>query len=510
MSQSQSHQTALRQAPKKMLISTMIQASDSELQQLINQEVQDNVALELVDPADADYSERHTDADTDDYGAADDYSASGNDTAEDGALSDDERGDKVTIENADDEPVNTSSNAGNSDDDGFNPITTAQNQLSFRDDLKQQIDMLQITTDERYLAHYIIDCLDDDGYLRRPLAELVDDLEFNQRYTTTEEDLEAVLVEIVQEELEPSGVGARDLRECMLLQLLSHKATAAAQLAYRIVNEAFDVLLAKNYDVLVRKFDIANHQDLVDALHVIRHLSPKPGNLQPEADNSDEARTKAVHPDFIIRNEENGYFEVTINDSLVSRVRISPDQQAFYDELQQKVDKKSGNASEQRANRDGLKFMRSNIQSGLDFIDALQQRHATMLAVMQAIIQLQRAYFLTGQIETLHPMTLQDVADNCQYDMTTVSRVTSSKYADTEFGIIALKDLFSNAVGDVAQSTVIDVLRQVIEDEDKQHPLTDEALAAEMKRRGYDIARRTVVKYRELLKIPVARLRREA
>jgi RNA polymerase sigma-54 factor len=340
-----------------------------------------------------------------------------------------------------------------------------------------------------------------------------------QHYETTVEDLEAVLVEIVQQELEPSGIGARDLRECLLLQLEARKATPSTLLAYDIVSQKFDDLSKKRYDRIEQDLNISTHAELVDALRVIRHLNPKPGDMQPSTAKTDELKIQQIRPDFIVRNED-GQLVVTLNDGHVPQVRISADYEKLYDELQKSIEGKNEAPGEGSAvarnkeaianDRDGVKFLRENIQSGRAFIEALEQRRNTLMDVMQTIVDIQRAYFFTGLTETLKPMTLQDVADRCHYDISTISRVSNSKYVDTEFGIVLVKNLFTNAVAESNQSAVIEALKHIIDEEDKHHPLTDEALAQELGKQGYPIARRTVVKYRESLGYPVARLRKEA
>ena len=476
--------------PLILLKSKLVQASGDDLEQLINEKLQENVALEAVDQPDALFSGSERDEggefDVDDEG--------------DTSISDSERGDIVAFDNDDDEPVNTSSNQS-ADDEDFNPIDNATNADTFRDDLKKQIEVLDITLEERYLASYIIDCLDENGYLRRPLVELVEDLEMTQHYETTVEDLEAVLVEIVQQELDPSGIGARDLRECMLLQLEERKATPANRLAYEIVSQKFDDLSNKRYDRIEQDLNIPTHAELVDALHVIRHLNPKPGGMQPSTAKTDDLKAQQIRPDFIIRNED-GQLIVTLNDGHVPQVRISEDYEKLYGELQENNDDKAA--------REGVRFLRENIQNARSFIEALEQRRNTLMDVMQTIVSMQRAYFLTGLVETLKPMTLLDVADRCHYDISTISRVSNSKYVDTEFGIVLVKDLFTNAVADSNQSAIIQALKTIIDNEDKCHPMTDEALAEELNKQGNKIARRTVVKYRESLGYPVARLRKEA
>ncbi len=505
MAQKQQTGQRLRQSPAKMLLSTMIQSSDLELEQMIRRETESNVALEMVDPREEGYDR----GEADDYAAGEgsddayDYPASDPAAADaDGALSDAERGDKIEIERDDDDVIDTSSVQQASDEtDGRDIFANTMSEQTFRDDLKQQIDVLPISDEERFLAHYLIDCLEDDGYLRRPLDELVDDLEFAQHHTTTEEDLEAVLVEIVQEELEPTGIGARDLRECLLLQAQELKATPANRMAYMVLDLAFDDLVEKHYDSIQERFGITNHRAWVDVMHAIRRLNPKPGNMQPVTSKSADAIKERIRPDFFVRNEE-GQLVVTLNDGQLPEVRISAEEQSLLDSLQSEPSGGTPHPSAaDQERKEGVRFMQQSIQRAQTFIDCIAQRRTTLLSVMQTLVSLQRAYFLTGQVETLRPMTLEDVERACGYDKSTISRVTSAKYADTEFGIIALKSLFSNAVGDTTQTAIIDALREVIEAEDKRHPLTDEALMAQLKKQGYDISRRTVAKYRMILGI---------
>lgn len=509
-SQSISVTQRLRQSPQQYLISTMIESTADELVQLINRETEKNVALESDDPREVSLDDPiapTSEESPSDAGQKDDPGTVLDEGDE--LQNQAKEADQPTFDNDDDTPSDRGG-VPSSDDNDYDPGASAVTEDTFRDDLKHQIEVLDISREETYLAEYIIDSLEDDGYLRRPLIELVDDLEFSQHHTTTEEDLEAVLVEIVQQELEPSGIGARDLRECMLLQLEAKKATPATRLAYEVVRQAFDDLAANRWDRIEEGFGIQNHSLLVDARRVIRHLNPKPGNMEPATPKSSAHRVQQVRPDFIVRNED-GQLVVWLNDGQVPQVRISNEKEQLLDKYQRKAEAKlqAGKRAEADEAREGARFLREAIQSGNLFIDALQQRRNTLLSVMQTIVQLQRAYFTTGLIETLQPMTLDDVASRCQYDVSTISRVSNSKYIDTEFGIIAVKDLFTNEVAGSNQAAVIEALRKIIEGEDKQHPFTDDALAAELAKVDYKIARRTVMKYREILGFPVARLRKE-
>ncbi len=515
--------TVQRTVPQQIMLSTMVQATADELVTLINDEVEKNFVLEADDP-------REVSMDNDyETGADMQPESDTNDAPEESVTAEEPepaRQDSVKDEDAffeyDDDSPSDRIGHRDPDDDDFVPGANAESESSFRDDLKQQVDMLEVSEEERYLAHYIIDSLDDDGYLRRPLEELVDDLEFTQHHTTTEEDLEAVLVEIVQEELDPSGIGARDLRECLLLQLQERKATPATRLAYAIVDQAFDDLAQKRYDRLQEGFGIKSHQLLVDAMRVIRHLNPKPGNMQPVTAKPSLQKVHQVRPDFTVRNE-NGTLVVTLNDGRMPQVRISEEQQQLLTSLQKKLQGQKEN-KELQQDQQAVQLLKENIEQGNLFIDTLRQRRVTLMRVMETIVQMQQSYFLTGQLETLRPMVLQDVADRSGYDITTVSRVSNSKFVDTDFGILSIKELFTTGIkvkkeGDtdeanpesalISNAAIMEVLRELIEGEDKQHPLTDEKLAQLMQEQGYSIARRTVVKYRERLGLPVARMRKE-
>ena len=495
----------LRQAPSQMLLSKMVESTSDDLLQLINEEVEKNFTLETSDDREPSMDTPSDGEDLRSDGSEDDAQTD----AEEMQRQDSAKDEDPFFEYDDDSPSDRIGHS--SPDEDFSPGSNAVSEESFREDLKDQISMLDITDEERYLANYIIDSIDDDGYLHRPLSELVDDLEFTQNHPTTEEDLEAVLVEIVQEELEPSGIGARNLRECLMLQLLDRKATPATRLAYAIVDQAFDDLTLKHYDRLQEGFGVDRYT-LVDAIRVIRHLNPKPGNMKSTTSKSAEARVSQVRPDFIVRNED-GTLVVTLNDGHLPQVRISPDQEQLLNDLQQKLQANSTGKSVEEE-RQAVQLLRDNIRSGSMFIDALRQRRITLVQVMQCIVQMQRAYFLTGQIETLRPMVLQDVAERCNYDISTISRVSNSKYVDTDFGIIAIKDLFTTGISDaddnlVSNVAVMETLRDIIMAEDKHAPLTDEKLAAILKEQGFPIARRTVMKYREKLGFPVARMRKE-
>lgn len=495
-----------RQLPQQYLVASMLEATDDELLRMIREEEEKNITLEVGDPADG--SDPADDNDPDGGDTSDDTVPG---EAEAAAEAPAEQDDPVSLYEYDDDSPSDRIGAhyNDDDDDAAVPGSNTQVEVTFREDLKRQIEELDITREQQYLAFYIIDSLDDTGYLTIGLQELADELELSANHPTTVEDLEEVLVEIIQQELDPPGIGARDLRECMLLQLLDRKGTPATRIAYMIVDKAFDDLAQKRYDRLQEKFGIG-HQTLVDCLRVIRTLQPKPGGLDVTSgsQNVRPAKTSSstihVRPAFIVTHpetdtEHDDSLVVTLNEGRMPEVRISAEQEAMLETV-----------SEPKA----VKFLKDNISSARSFIDALQQRRVTLMHVMQAIVGEQRKYFLTGDAEMLRPMQMSDIADKCGCDVSTVSRVVSSKYVQTDYGIVLLKDLFRNAASseqgeEVSTAAVDAAIKELIDGEDKHKPLTDEALAKQLSDRGFNIARRTVMKYRERMGYPVARLRKE-
>lgn len=505
MAQVQTTSIRQHQSPQQYLISTMIQSTTDELLQLINQEVEKNVALEAVDPREVSLDAPAAEPGGEEDSFGDDGNTEPSATELPAPASDT---DSVSYFEYDDDSPSDQIGTRRADADDFTPGQNTATEDSFREDLKHQVDELDITAEEAYLAHYIIDSLDENGYMSRPLAELVDDLEFTQRHLTTEEDLEAVLVEIVQAELEPSGIGARNLQECMLLQLQEQKGPVA-RLAYLIVQEAFQSIADNRWDRIEQAFGITNHQVLVDIRRKIHHLNPKPGDMQHVAVKSTAARIQQVIPDFTVLNED-GQLVVYLKDEHIPVVRVSDDSTRELELIKGQVEEKlkSGNKASADEKQEGVRYLRDAIQDARTFIDALNQRRRTLVEVMQVIVNMQRAYFITGQTETLVPMKLQDVADRCQYDISTISRVSNSKYVQTEFGVFPIKDLFQSAIDDTNQRAMLEALEAIIQAEDKLNPLTDDALVTVMKQQGYTLARRTVAKYRDMLGYPTARLRK--
>ena len=370
---------------------------------------------------------------------------------------------------------------------------------SFHDTLVSQLSLSVMDDHEFMVAQQILGSLDDDGYLRRPINALVDDLAFSQNINTTEEEVEHLL-EVIQN-FDPAGVGARSLQECLLLQLkrkdIQHK---PIKIAIEIVRDYLDEFTKKHYDKLEKSLNISS-EELREAIQEILRLNPKPGNSY--ADNNKQLQ---VIPDFIITKNDN-YLLLTLNSKNAPELRVSRSYQEMfqtYDQASQK-DKKM---------KEAVQFVKQKLDSAKWFIDAIKQRQQTLIKTMNAIMNFQYDYFLTGDDRKLRPMILKDIADQVQMDISTVSSVANSKYVQTEFGTFLLKAFFSEGIQtdsgeEVSNREVKKILEECISGEDKRKPLADERLAEILKERGYNIARRTVAKYREQLNIPVARLRKE-
>jgi RNA polymerase sigma-54 factor len=370
---------------------------------------------------------------------------------------------------------------------------------SFHEMLQVQLSLCVMGDHEFMVAQQILGSLDDDGYLRRPIIALVDDLAFSQNIFTNEAEI-LHLLEIIQS-FDPEGVGARDLQECLLLQLKrKNQNPISIKLATTIVRDYLDEFTKKHYDKLERSLGISS-EELKSAINEILKLNPKPGNSF--ADNSKQLQ---VIPDFII-NKNDQYLLLTLNSKNAPELRVS----RSYQEMFQTYDKA---VQKDKKMKEAVQFVKQKLDSAKWFIDAIKQRQQTLIKTMNAIMNFQYDYFLTGDDRKLRPMILKDIADQVQMDISTVSRVANSKYVQTEFGTFLLKSFFSEGIQtesgeEVSNREVKKILEECIGNEDKHHPLADEKLAEILKENGYNIARRTVAKYREQLNIPVARLRKE-
>ncbi len=368
----------------------------------------------------------------------------------------------------------------------------------FHSQLEEQLGLRELTEKQFSIGLYLIGCIDEDGYIRRDLDLIVDDLAFSQNIQVTKEELEEVLKTI--QEFDPAGVGARTLQECLLIQLERKPIKAKeTQLAIEVVKTMMDEFSKKHYDKIIRKLNIED-DDLKEVIAEITHLNPRPGNS--EGDN--KGQMSEVVPDFNI-SVVDGLPELSINQRNLPELKISND----YIEMLKEYSR-----AKEKSIKEASSFVKGKIESAQWFIEALQQRHQTMLVSMHAIMEYQQEYFSTGDESKIKPMILKDIADKVGLDISTVSRVANSKYVQTPYGTFLLKTFFSESLStdggeEVSTREVKKILQECIANEDKKKPLTDDALCEILREKKYNIARRTVAKYREQLDIPVARMRKE-
>jgi RNA polymerase sigma-54 factor len=375
---------------------------------------------------------------------------------------------------------------------------------SFLESLENQIDLLSLSEKERIIAEQLVGSLDDDGYLRRDLRSVADSVAFNTGLMTTNEEVHSVLHQIQQ--IDPPGIGARDLRECLLLQLeRKNSKTPGRSIAKRILEEEWESFEKKHFDKVLRRLNI-NDEQLREAYECILLLDPKPGLISDDSTQNDY-----VIPDFEVYfrptgdNTEQGEFEISLNRKNMPALRISPSYKQMWQDLQQKKGDDPGS-------KETKSFIRSKIESAKSFMDALEQRKHTLMNVMKTIVALQETFFRNGT--TLKPMILRDIAERVNMDISTISRIVNGKYVQTSFGVFELKYFFNESVetedGEGASNRdVKNLVELLIQQEDKSKPLSDDALASEIQKRGFHIARRTVTKYREQMNLPVARMRRQ-
>lgn len=467
----------LKLTPQQMLVQKLLQLPVASLDQRIKEEIENNPALEeAVENEWEGKEEQEADDITRDGDALDDASE--------------------FMEESDEYVPAYKYADNNSDGEERYEIPVAAT-ASFQDSLKQQLGLRDLKERQLMLSEYIIGNIDDDGYLRRDLYSIANDITFLQNIKTDENEL-IPLLEIIQE-LDPPGVGARDLRECLLIQLKRKaRKPAPVKLAMEILEKAFDEFTHKNYD-RIKEVVNADEKNVKAAIAEIVKLDPKPG----EAFSEEEGNAVAVVPDFVLEIADNKP-EVVLNNSVSTKVRLSP---VYINMIEDKSKK-------DKMQREAASFARQRMDSAKSFLGALKLREETMVKVMQAILNYQADYFMDGDESMLRPMLLKDIAKATGLDISTVSRVVNSKYIQTGFGTLLLKNLFSESFTkesgeEVSVKEVKNLVKELIEHEDKAHPLNDETLVEMLEQKGYHIARRTVAKYREQLSIPIARMRKE-
>lgn len=372
---------------------------------------------------------------------------------------------------------------------------------SFQEFLTDQLRLKNLSVENYRIGEYLIGNMDEDGYMRRELSAVADDLAFQYGMDIPVSEIRAVLDVI--KEMDPPGVGAADLQECLLLQLERKDNTFDRKCAYTILKDYFDAFSKKQFDKILKGMDITE-EDLKAAIREITQLNPRPGSAW---ESNLETKMAQIVPDFYVE-AINGELFFSMQEGNVPELRVSPE----YGEMLKDYSKKSSKQSAEK--RDALMFVKQKIDSAKWFIDAIKQRNTTLRKTMLAIIDIQHDFFLSGEESDLKPMILKDVAELCGYDISTISRVSNSKYVQTNYGVYPLKYFFSEAMvntegEEVSTREIKAILAACINEEDKSKPLTDDALVTELKNKGYDVARRTVAKYRDQLNIPIARLRKE-
>lgn len=472
-------------SPQQIQLMKLIQLPTQAFEQRISQEIEENPALEGgkedSNEFDDDFSNEEFDND----------SVEGNEVIEteiniDEYLSDDETPNyKLSVNNY-------------SPDDEEKKIPYASG-TSFNQYLLQQLNTYHFNEEEKEIAHFLVGSVDEGGYIRRDILDIVDDLAFTQNIFTSEEKV-VEIIKIVQN-LDPAGVGAKNLQECLLIQLKRKNSTEATSLAIKLIEDSFDQFSKKHYNKILSKHSVTENH-LRAAIHEIEILNPKPGG-------SYAGNTKIIEhvvPDFTIRIQD-GDLQLTLNGRNAPDLHVSKD----YSEMLKgfKVTKQKT-----KSQKDAVLFIKQKLDAAKWFIDAIKQRQQTLFITMNAIMHHQKEYFLTGDEQKLKPMILKNIADEIAMDVSTVSRVANSKYVDTPYGTKLIKEFFSESMKndkgeDVSTREIKNILENIILEEDKKKPYTDDKLAEILKNKGYPIARRTIAKYREQLEVPVARLRKK-
>ena len=466
-------------SPQQIQLMKMIQLTTLDFEQRLQNEIEENPALETG----KDKTDELLDDFQDDF---DDHESI--DTGEidiDAYLSDDETPSYKL----------TTNNYSNDDEEKTIPLTGG---IGFHQYLKGQISSLILTPEEEQIAEFLIGSIDDSGYLRRSLQDILDDLAFTQNILVEEEQLELVLEKV--QSMEPAGVGARSLQECLSLQLSKKQLSVSQIMASKIINEAFELFSKKHFTKLQEKLDV-DQELLKQGLKEIERLNPKPGGAL-----SGTFQNTHIVPDFIL-TVDNGILNVVLNRRNAPELHISSSYKEMMKGYQAAPNKNS-------AQKDAIQFIKQKLDAAQWFIDAVAQRHQTLYQTINAIVKHQEAYFLSGDELKLKPMILKDIAEIIKMDISTVSRVANSKYIETPYGTKLLKSFFSESLTneDGEEVSTLEIkknLRTLIEKEDKKKPLADLALSEELLKKGYRVARRTVAKYREQMDFPVARLRKE-
>lgn len=468
-------------SPQQIQLMKMIQLPTQAFEQKIKQELEENPALDSGKEENKDEFDEFNNSE-------DEYEGDTTET-------------EVNIDEylSDDEIPEYRLSANNYSADDEDKQVPYASGTSFNQFLKNQLNTVRLKEEEREIAEFIVGSLDESGYLRRSIPDLMDDLAFTQNVYTTEEKIESVLERV--HDLDPAGVGARSLEECLVIQLKRKSPTKSVEQAIALLEKSFDHFSKKHYKKLMAKFHISE-EELKEAISEIEQLNPKPGGSY----SSNSKIAEHVVPDFTISIVE-AHLELSLNGRNAPELKVSRD----YNNMLKgyKATKKKT-----KAQKDAVIFIKQKLDAAKWFIEAVLQRQQTLFVTMSAIMNYQKEYFLSGDERSLRPMILKDIAEEIGMDVSTVSRVANSKYVDTPYGTKLIKEYFSESMTndqgeEVSTREIKKILETVIIEEDKKKPLTDEKLAAILKEKGYPIARRTIAKYREQLDLPVARLRKK-
>ncbi|MCC5923772.1 MAG: RNA polymerase factor sigma-54 [Crocinitomicaceae bacterium] len=480
LKQSLSQKLEQRLSPQQIQLMKLLQVPTIELEQRIKQEIEENPALE-----------EGKEESLDEFGETNDY--------DDGDVNSDERDFDFDEYLNDDEPSYKTSinNTSKDDEERGIPLATGR---SFQERLMEQLQLRDLNQNELIIASYLIGNLDDAGYLEREIDAIIDDLAFSLNLMVNHEDVERVLKHV--QDLDPSGIGARNLKECLVIQMRRKQDGSISKFtALKVLEEFFEEFTKKHYQKIIQKLEISE-EDLKEAVSEIIRLNPKPGGSLKENNKS----LQQIIPDFEIR-EEDGELQLTINGRNAPDLKVSKSYETMLRSYTE-------GAKLNKGDKEAVTFVKQKLDAAKWFIDAIKQRQNTLFFTMNAIMNYQKEYFLTGDETKLKPMILKDIAEVIDLDISTVSRVANSKYVQTPYGTYSLKYFFSESLStdsgeEVSTREVKKILSDAIDAESKKKPLTDDRLAQLLNEKGYNIARRTVAKYREQLNIPVARLRKE-
>jgi len=467
-------------SPQQIQFIKLLQVPTAELESRIEEEMEENPALEegVDEPVEV---------------------AEENEIADDGIEQVDNKEDEINVDDYlrdDDISGYKMQGDGENVEDRDMPLATSS---TLTEQLFSQLGYLKLDDRQSLIGKQLIGSIESDGYIRRDIDAILNDLAFSQNVETSHDELEEILLKI--QEFDPPGIAARNLRECLLLQLARIEHNPNTKLAIRILDECFVEFTKKHYQKIIKKLDLEDEEDLKPAIEIIIRLNPKPGGT-----TSGMVKTQYIIPDFILSSRD-GKIDIALNSRNAPELRVSPAYSEMFSAYA-KSDKKDKKLKET------VSFVKQKLDAARWFIDAIRQRQQTLLRTMNAIVEYQYKYFLSGDESKLRPMILKDISEKISMDISTVSRVANSKAVQTEFGTFMLKYFFSEGIStesgeDVSSREVKNELKKMIDDEDKNKPLSDDKLEKLLNEKGYNIARRTVAKYREQLDIPVARLRKE-